>query len=66
MPEHHNLQYKLAKLQMEHKKIDDNISSLIRCSAPDLLLIQRMKREKLRLKEHITQVESQILPDIIA
>jgi len=66
MPDFHNLKYKLAKLEMEHKKIDDSISSLVRSSSPDLLCIQRMKKQKLKVKEQIHKVESQMLPDIIA
>ncbi len=66
MPELHNLKYKLAKLQMEHKDIDDKINDLLRGTLPDLIRIQRMKKEKLKIKEQISKVESQLLPDIIA
>jgi len=33
---------------------------------PDQLLIARLKRKKLALKDEIVKIEDQILPDIIA
>jgi hypothetical protein len=33
---------------------------------PDMLLIGRLKRKKLALKDEITRIEDQLTPDIIA
>ena len=61
------LQEKLRVLQIEHRDLDDVIERLINCGvAFDQLQLQRLKKRKLILKDQIIQIESDILPDIIA
>ncbi len=57
---------KLARLQIEHRDLDDVIAQLIDGGPFDQLQIQRLKKRKLRLKDQISRLESQLLPDIIA
>jgi hypothetical protein len=60
------IRQKLARLQSEHRDLDDVIA-LITGSGPfDQLQIQRLKKRKLMLKDQILQLESELLPDIIA
>ncbi|MEL7542321.1 MAG: DUF465 domain-containing protein, partial [Pseudomonadota bacterium] len=50
-------------------KSGDDVRQDLRLDAGDLvfqLFVQRLKRRKLQLKDEITRVEAQILPDIIA
>lgn len=60
------LQQRLADLRTEHRDLDDVIARLADAGPADLLQIQRLKKRKLRLKDEIAQVESRLLPDIIA
>ena len=60
------LKNKLAKLKLEHRKLDDDIDHMSAQPLYDELAIQRLKRRKLQLKDEIRQIESQLLPDIIA
>jgi len=60
------LKNKLAKLKLEHRKLDDDIDHMSAQPLCDELAIQRLKRRKLQLKDEIRQIESQLLPDIIA
>lgn len=55
----------LARLRQEHEDYDAAINAMtnVGCEA---LRIQRMKKKKLAIKDKITQLEDQILPDIIA
>jgi hypothetical protein len=57
---------KLAHLHSEHRDLDDVISRITESGPFDQLQIQRLKKRKLLLKDQISQLESQLLPDIIA
>lgn len=60
------LHQKLALLQQEHADLDASIEALGLMPSPDQLMIARMKRKKLLLKEEIVKIRDRILPDIIA
>ena len=53
-------------LRLEHADLDASIEALSHMPIPDQLLIARLKRKKLLLRDEIVQIESRILPDIIA
>ncbi|WP_142519821.1 YdcH family protein [Pseudorhizobium endolithicum] len=55
----------LARLRQEHEDYDAAINAMIQVGS-EALRIQRMKKKKLAIKDKITQLEDQILPDIIA
>jgi hypothetical protein len=46
--------------------LDDEILALEINGTADQLTIRRLKKKKLALKDQITKVEDQLLPDIIA
>ncbi|MBW6421583.1 DUF465 domain-containing protein [Rhizobium sp. XQZ8] len=55
----------LAKLRQEHEDYDAAINAMIQVGC-EALRIQRMKKKKLSIKDKMTQIEDQIIPDIIA
>jgi hypothetical protein len=57
---------KLAELRAAHRALDERISQLIEEGFPDQLEVQRLKKQKLALKDRIARLESDRLPDIIA
>ena len=57
---------KLARLRSEHRDLDDVIARISESASSDQLQIQRLKKRKLRLKDEISRLESELLPDIIA
>ncbi len=61
-----DLREELVKLRAEHRQLDDEIVSLEASGKADQLLIRRLKKKKLVLKDQITSVEDQLTPDIIA
>lgn len=60
------LRVRLAHLRGEHRDLDDAISALEAATAPDMLLLRRLKKRKLSLKDQITRLEDETTPDIIA
>ena len=56
----------MALMKQEHKDLDDAIQALELVPVPDQILIARMKRKKLALRDRIATVEDKINPDIIA
>ena len=53
-------------LRLEHADLEASIEALSHMPVPDQLLIARLKRKKLLLRDEIVKIESRILPDIIA
>ena len=60
------LKAKLASLKTEHRDLDDVIARLAERTPFDQLHLQRLKKRKLLLKDQISKIESELLPDIIA
>lgn len=57
---------KLAELQQEHSDLDAAIDALGLLPVPDQMMIMRLKRKKLSLRDEIVKIRDEILPDIIA
>ncbi len=57
---------KLAELRAAHRALDERITQLVEQGFPDQLQVQRLKKQKLALKDRIARMESDRLPDIIA
>ena len=57
---------KVAVLRQEHADLDASIYALERAPMPDQLLVTRLKRKKLALRDQIVMLEDQLTPDIIA
>ena len=60
------LESKLVELKTEHRDLDDVIARLGEEVPFDQLQVQRLKKRKLQLKDQISRLEGQLLPDIIA
>jgi len=66
MDETEVLRVKLAVLRQEHRDLDDAIAALHERGSADMLTLQRLKRQKLALKDQIASIEDRLTPDIIA
>lgn len=66
MSEQEALRLKLAELELEHRDLDDVIARLTERAPYDQLQLQRLKKRKLVLKDQISHIEAELLPDIIA
>jgi hypothetical protein len=57
---------RLAQLRQEHRDLDAAIDAMLSSSNPDQLQLTRMKKRKLSLRDLISKIEDELLPDIIA
>ena len=56
----------LAQLRGEHRELDAEIEALESTGSYDVLQLTRLKKRKLMLRDQISRIEDEILPDIIA
>ena len=57
---------RLRELRIEHRDLDDVISRLQLDLRVDELQLKRLKKRKLLLKDQITRLESELIPDLNA
>ena len=58
-----SLRSRLASLQAEHRDLDLAISQIGVSPSDDELLVRRLKKRKLALKDRITLIERMLEPD---
>jgi hypothetical protein len=61
-----DIEAKIVELQTEHRDLDEVIDRLLDSTLHDQLQVQRLKKRKLQLKDQISVLEAQLVPDIIA
>ena len=59
------LALELYQLEKQHRELDSLVADL-HGEAADMLRLQRLKREKLRLKDEISRLRNELYPNIIA
>ena len=57
---------KINELRKLHSELDMKISIIIKVIPVDQVMLQRLKKKKLKIKDEISKLSSHILPDIIA
>ncbi|WP_407495242.1 YdcH family protein [Pseudooceanicola sp. MF1-13] len=60
------LKVELEVFRREHADLDEAIRALQDRGTSDQLTLQRLKKQKLLLKDKIAQIEDRLTPDIIA
>ncbi|WP_084861411.1 YdcH family protein [Salibaculum halophilum] len=66
MEEREVLRVELEVLRQEHRDLDEAIRALQGDGKGDMFTIKRLKKQKLNLKDRISQIEDRLFPDIIA
>ncbi len=61
-----DIRHQLRELELEHHDLDLVITHLIGNPPPDDLLVRRLKKRKLLLKDRILLLEALLVPDIPA
>ncbi|MDH5446522.1 MAG: DUF465 domain-containing protein [Gammaproteobacteria bacterium] len=64
--ENQELKERLYQLRLEHRDMDELIQRLYEEAYVDQLQASRLKRRKLQIKDAITRLESQLIPDLNA
>ncbi len=57
---------RLMELQAKHRTLDNKISELYSYPYQNQILLQRLKKEKLRLKDAIERLKDEMIPDLNA
>ena len=60
------IKQRLEELRVEHRDLDDIIHRLSSDPMVDQLQIRRLKKRKLNLKDMVSKLESELIPDIEA
>ena len=60
------IKVKINELRKLHSELDIEISKIVKVIPLDQVMLQRIKKKKLKLKDEISKLSSHILPDIIA
>lgn len=60
------LRMRLEVLRQDHRDLDLAIRALEESTIRDILVIKRLKKQKLGLKDRISRIEDELTPDIIA
>ncbi len=60
------LRQRLEELRTQHRDLDEAIDAMIKLGKRDMIPVQRLKKQKLDLKDRISKIENVLLPDIIA
>ena len=64
--EQNKIKTKINALRKLHSELDIEISNIVKVIPVDQVMLQRIKKKKLKLKDEISKLSSHILPDIIA
>lgn len=56
----------LSSVIQDHADLDAAVEALSLQPVPDMMVIARLKRKKLALKDEISRLRNQLTPDIIA
>jgi hypothetical protein len=64
--ESESLTLKLMELKVEHRDLDEVVNRLMQSGQVDALLVKRLKKRKLQLKDYIARIESRLIPDLNA
>jgi hypothetical protein len=64
--EQNKIKEKINELRKLHSELDIEISKIVKVIPLDQVMLQRIKKKKLKLKDEISKLSSHILPDIIA
>jgi hypothetical protein len=61
-----DIQRRIIELEVEHRDLDAVIETLIHDLRHEELQLRRLKKRKLQLKDHLTMLRMQLVPDIPA
>ena len=61
-----SIQHRIAELQLEHRGLDSMIEALGKEPRFDELQLRRLKKRKLQIKDTITLLQMQLVPDVPA
>lgn len=61
-----DIQHRIIELEVEHRDLDTVIDKMILDGHRDELQLRRLKKRRLQLKDYITLLKMQLVPDVPA
>jgi hypothetical protein len=61
-----DIRRRIAILQVEHREVDDLIGAELASQVTDELLLRRLKKRKLQIKDAMVMLQMQLTPDVSA
>jgi hypothetical protein len=61
-----SIQKRVYELQVEHRDLNDIVDRLVAQTDVDQLMLRRLKLKKLRLKDQISRLKSELIPNLDA
>ena len=61
-----SIQARIMELQIEHRDLDEVVTRLAEQPNVDQLMLRRLKKRKLQLKDNIARLKSELIPDLDA
>lgn len=59
-------QMRLSQMQSQHRLLDARIAEMYTHPSQNQILLQRLKKEKLRVKDAISRLKDEMIPDLNA
>ena len=66
MNDTNDIQHRIIELEVEHRDLDTVIDRMILDGHRDELQLRRLKKRRLQLKDYITLLKMQLIPDVPA
>ena len=66
MPDDESIKRRIAELQLEHRGLDAIIDAIGQQAHFDELQLRRLKKRKLQIKDTISLLQMQLIPDVPA
>lgn len=60
------IQAEVEDLKLKHRSLELKVQNLQAAALPDRLALQRIKKQKLAIKDRLSYLEDALTPDIIA
>ena len=61
-----SIQKRIYELQVEHRDLNEVVDRLVAQNDVDQLMLRRLKQKKLRLKDQISRLKSELIPNLDA
>jgi hypothetical protein len=61
-----SIKLRIAELQLEHRGLNQMIERMVQEPDTDQLLVRRLKKRKLQIKDSIVLLQMQLTPDVPA
>ena len=66
LDERTQIQAEVEQLKLKHRDLEQEVLGIEATASPDRIALQRIKKQKLAIKDRLSYLEDKLTPDIIA